>query len=61
MLKIKSSVCEKDCELSNNKTVMCPACGKRLLNVEFAKGAVILKMKCPRCRNFIDIEATGVE
>lgn len=61
MFKIKSVVCENDCVVDSGRTVMCPSCKKRLFNVEFAKGAFIVRMKCPRCKNFIDIQATGIE
>ena len=61
MLRIKASECKDDCELRHERTVKCPICKKRLFNVELASGAIIVRMKCPRCRQFIDIEATGVE
>lgn len=61
MIRIKSVVCDSDCVVDQVKTVVCPSCKKRLFNVEFAKGAFIVKMKCPRCKSYIDIQATGVE
>ena len=38
---------------------MCPKCGKRALDIN-AKGRVELTLKCPNCKNFVDITYKGL-
>lgn len=52
--------------LNNNKprekTVMavCPHCGQKLTEVVDGEGSFSLRIKCRRCRNFIDVDISQV-
>ncbi len=38
--------------------VECPGCGKKILDVQYVNGVVMLRVKCPRCKHFIKINMT---
>ena len=34
----------------------CPCCNKRALDILIALGNVVIEMKCPHCRNIVEIK-----
>ncbi len=46
-------------ENKEKERLMCPKCGKRALDIN-AKGRVELTLKCPNCKNFVDITYKGL-
>lgn len=42
------------------KDVRCPSCGRKLSEVTYARGVLLLRTKCPKCKTFINIDIAGV-
>lgn len=38
---------------------ICPACGQKLTEVRWIRGAAILRIKCRRCKQYVSIDLTG--
>lgn len=38
---------------------ICPVCGQKIGEIRYLKGIVMLRVKCRRCKHYIDINATG--
>lgn len=60
MLKIKAEpVCEL--EKATVKDVRCPSCGRKLSEVTYARGVLLLRIKCPKCKTFVNIDIAGAD
>ena len=44
-----------------NKIVLCPICGQKLTDISYVNGAVILRVKCRRCKNYINVDIVGTK
>lgn len=44
--------------LSSKQLVLCPKCGQKLTDILNVEGKTELRIKCRRCRTFINIELT---
>lgn len=42
------------------KMIECPVCGQKLTEVGYVNGVATLRVKCRRCKHYIDIDLTGV-
>lgn len=42
-----------------HKMAVCPVCGQKLGDITYLKGVLILRVKCRRCKKYVDIEVTG--
>ena len=58
MLKIRTEAVEP-IEIIHKQDVRCPSCGRKLSEVSYVKGVVLLRIKCPKCRTFVNIDITG--
>ncbi|MBD9174808.1 hypothetical protein [Paraprevotella clara] len=58
MLKIRSRVSIRQDEMAHQMAT-CPLCGQKLGDVTYLKGVLILRVKCRRCKKYVDIEVTG--
>lgn len=53
-----------DTEQGNNPTpryAECPDCKQKLFDVRELKGFATLRIKCRRCRKYVNVEIIGVE
>ena len=57
MIKIKSEATPIETEIKEK--VRCPLCRRMLFDVRFAKGILMLKVKCTKCKSYIDVDITG--
>lgn len=57
MLKIDTRI---DNEGIDNRTMMveCPSCGKKMMDVQYASGIAMIRIKCTRCKNYIKVNIT---
>ena len=44
-----------------NKIVLCPICGQKLTDISYVNGVVILRVKCRRCKNYINVDIVGTK
>ena len=44
-----------------NKIVLCPICGQKLTDISYINGVVILRVKCRRCKNYINVDIVGTK
>lgn len=58
MLKIRSCISIRQDDMAHKMTV-CPVCGQKLGDITYLKGVLILRVKCRRCKKYVDIEVTG--
>jgi C4-type Zn-finger protein len=58
MIKISA---DKDADQREiyNKIVLCPICGQKLTDISYVNGVVILRVKCRRCKNYINVDIVG--
>lgn len=42
-----------------HKLVECPICGQKLTDVQYVDGAVMLRIKCRRCKKYISVDLVG--
>ena len=58
MIKIKT---EKDISQADicHILVCCPECGQKLTDVTYLRGVAILRLKCRRCKKYINVDLTG--
>lgn len=54
MLESKTSVQPADDE--GHSYIICPKCGQKLFDVKAVEGVVHIKIKCRRCRSYIDVQ-----
>ena len=59
MLKVKTEPAW-ELEAVKAKDVRCPACGRKLSEVTYARGVVLLRVKCPKCKTFVNVDVSGV-
>lgn len=45
--------------VEHHKLVICPMCGQKLTDVKYVKGIVTLRIKCRRCKNYINVDLIG--
>lgn len=57
MIKTKSEASSIETEVIEK--VKCPCCGKMLFDIRYAKGILMLRTKCTRCKSYIDVDITG--
>lgn len=58
MLKVRASESYSQDDFAT-KLVTCPHCGQKLGDIRYLKGVLILRVKCRRCKKYIDVEAVG--
>ncbi len=58
MIKVKTET--SDIETETVKEARCPVCGCLLMDVRFVKGALIVRVKCPRCKSYVNVDIVGV-
>ncbi len=58
MIKVNVS---KDFDQQDSSTMMiiCPECGQKLTDIRDANGLVRVRIKCRRCRTYINIDILG--
>lgn len=44
-----------------NKIVLCPICGQKLTDISYLNGVVILRVKCRRCKSYINVDIVGTK
>lgn len=59
MIRVKKEKAIVDVELSH-VMVTCPECGQKLTDVIYVKGIAMLRIKCRRCKQYINVDLTGV-
>lgn len=42
-----------------HKLVFCPNCGQKLTDVKFVDGIAMLRIKCRRCKKYINLDLVG--
>lgn len=57
MIKVRAE--RTDVETVSVDKARCPICDKMLFGIEYVKGVTMLRAKCPRCKNYINIDLTG--
>lgn len=45
--------------VEHHKLVICPMCGQKLTDVKYVKGIVALRVKCRRCKSYINVDLIG--
>ena len=58
MLKVRAEAVEPF-EIERKEDVRCPACGRKLSEVSYVRGVAMLRIKCPKCRTYVNIDITG--
>ena len=38
-----------------------PICGQKLTDINYVNGVVILRVKCRRCKNYINVDIIGFQ
>ena len=38
--------------------VECPSCGKKMMDVQYASGVAMLRVKCTRCKHYVKVSIT---
>ena len=54
MLKVSTRVDDIDPE-TRTRMVECPVCGKKMMDVQYVSGVVMLRVKCVRCKHYIKV------
>lgn len=60
MLKVKTEPVW-ELEKATVENVRCPACGRKLSEITYARGILLLRIKCPKCKTFVNIDIAGVD
>lgn len=60
MIKVSA---DKDADQGEiyNKIVLCPICGQKLTDISYVNGVVILRVKCRRCKSYINVDIVGTK
>ena len=57
MLKISTRIDDFNPEI-RTMMVECPSCGKKMVDVQYVSGVVMLRIKCTRCKHYIKVNIT---
>ena len=57
MIKVHTDI--SDIEVMIKEKVRCPVCGKMMFDLRHAKGIIMLRVKCPRCKSYINVDVAG--
>lgn len=60
MIKFKAERDVSQAE-SCDKMVHCPECGQKLTDIKYVNGAIMLRIKCRRCKTYINVDVVGAE
>lgn len=59
-IRVKT-VCDADQSCKRKRWVICPKCTQTLMDLEYVRGAVTVRVKCRRCGTYIKSDIVGVD
>lgn len=60
MIKVNTKIYFEQADV-NYTMVECPICGQKLTEVCYVKGVIALRVKCRRCKHYINVDIVGVD
>lgn len=60
MLNVVTRLDEDSLDI-RNQVVKCPYCGKMVVDVRYVSGMAMLRIKCTRCKHYINVTITERE
>ena len=59
-MAIRSDIkCDEDQSHKKTNYILCPLCGQKLADIEYLRGALMMRFKCRRCGRYIKGDFTG--